>query len=751
MEALYITLIAVLFMLAISDLVVGVSNDAVNFLNSAIGVRVAKLRVIMLVAALGILVGATFSSGMMEVARSSIFHPQHFFFQEIMIIFLAVMIADVILLDLFNTFGMPTSTTVSIVFELFGAAVAISLFKITGSDGGTLGQYINSEKALAIISGILLSIIIAFTVGAVVQWLVRLVFTFNFDKTYRWFGAIWGGFSITAIVYFLLIKGAKGSSLITPETLAWIQAHTISILVYSFISLSVILQLLILLFRINILRIIVLAGTFALAMAFAGNDLVNFIGVPLAGLASFKAYLSGGGISPESFSMESLSGTVQTPTTYLLIAGAVMVITLWTSKKARSVTKTSLDLGRQEEGDERFHSSAVARILVRMAVSTSTLLSHLIPPAVKQWIESRFDLSQAKHSRYYDPSLSFDLVRASANLVVASILIAFATSLKLPLSTTYVTFMVAMGSSLSDKAWDRESAVYRITGVLTVVTGWFFTAFSAFALAFILASIIHWGGIALIFLLCGLAIFTVIKTQLFFRKKQKEVSSRELQREGIDDNSIVEKCSQNLHRILGQTSTIYELTINGLIKEKRSKLKKAMQASNELYKQTKSYKNQIHHTIDKLEKDSVETGHYYVQVVDYLRHISKTTDSLIRPILDHVSNNHKPLITEQQEDISQILNLVSTYIETLKEIQSTAAFSRIKEDLQEQLEHITEQLGGLKKKQLKLIKKKAVGTRNSMLYLEILEETQNLVVEMYNLAKAQRDFVDYKNRRSPFV
>ncbi len=745
MEALYITLIAILFVLAISDLVVGVSNDAVNFLNSAIGVKVAKLRTIMIVAALGIFVGATFSNGMMEVARSGIFHPQQFYFNEIMIIFLSVMIADVILLDLFNTFGMPTSTTVSIVFELFGAAVAISLFKIAGDDGGTLGQYINSEKALAIISGILLSIIIAFTIGAIIQWIIRFIFSFNFDRTYKWFGAIWGGFSITSIVYFLLIKGAKGSSLITPDILHQIESNTLTILISCFAAFTIVLQLLVSLFRVNILRIIVLVGTFALAMAFAGNDLVNFIGVPLAGLASFKAFIAGGGISPDSFTMEALTDTVQTPTSYLLIAGAIMVITLWTSKKARSVTKTSLDLGRQEEGDERFQSSAVARILVRMSVSTSNLFSRVMPAPAKQWIHSRFDVSKAKESKYYDPTLSFDLIRASANLVVASILIAFATSLKLPLSTTYVTFMVAMGSSLSDKAWDRESAVYRITGVLTVVAGWFFTAFSAFTLSFVLASIIYWGGVPLIFLLCTLAVFAVVKTQLFFRKKQSEISKENKIRDTMDDSSILETCCNNLDDVLAKIDNIYERAISGLIKEKRSRLKKALKETEAVSKQTKGYKNNVHYTIDKLEQDSVETGHYYVQVVDYLRKISKTTDNIIRPIFTHVDNNHKPLLSEQQKDISEVQQAVSNYINTLRSLHSKGEFKCIKEALK-QLFKIKETLNGLKKKQLKMIKKKVVGTRNSMLYLELIEETKNLLTDLHGLIKAERDFVNYKKK-----
>ncbi|MCK4749357.1 MAG: inorganic phosphate transporter, partial [Bacteroidales bacterium] len=572
METYYIVIIVILFVFAISDLVVGVSNDAVNFLNSALGSKAAPFRVVMVIAALGIIIGVTFSSGMMEVARKGIFHPEMFYFKEIMIIFLAVMMTDMILLDIFNTIGLPTSTTVSIVFELLGAAVAITIIKVTGMGEGmeSVGEYINSSKALAIISGILLSVVVAFIVGAIVQYLVRMAFSFNYEKTYKYFGALWGGIAISAITYFILIKGAKGSSFMNPQSVLWIKTNTAWILLISFVGWGLLLQLLMSIFRINILKIIVLIGTFALAMAFAGNDLVNFIGVPLAGLESFKAFAASSVSDPGLFSMESLSAAVRTPTILLLLAGIVMVATLWLSRKAKSVAKTELNLSRQDAGSERFQSSLIARHLVRNAIGTANIFKIVLPRRLMKRVDRRFD-QKAANKRMRKEGLSFDLIRASVNLVVASVLVAFGTSQKLPLSTTYVTFMVVMGTSFADRAWGRESAVNRITGVITVIGGWFLTAFSAFTGAFLVALIIHFGGMPAIGILTLLAVFFLYKTTTHHRKRRKEeellneVGILQSQEDGLN---IFESCNITVVSSIITISKLYFLTIDGFINEK---------------------------------------------------------------------------------------------------------------------------------------------------------------------------------------
>jgi len=494
MDSMYLVLVAVLFALAISDLIVGVSNDAVNFLNSAIGSKAASIKVVMALAALGVLVGAVFSSGMMEIARKGIFHPEMFSFSEIIVIFIAVMVTDVILLDTFNTFGLPTSTTVSIVFELLGAAVAVSIVKISGNADQTmaeLGTYINTSKALAIISGILLSVVIAFSVGAIIQYFARLLFTFQYKKNLKFFGALFGGLSLTVITYFMLIKGIKGASFMDVATKDYITDNALFLLSISFVGWTFVLQMLYWLFNVNPLKIVVLAGTFSLAMAFAGNDLVNFIGVPLGGLQAYDLFSAVPGADPDTFMMTGLTGKAQSPTWILLLAGVVMMITLYTSSKAKAVVKTSVDLSRQGEGSERFESSFMSRMVVRSAKNLNSSISRVLPQGVRNSIDNRF---QAPDEPVEGVPVAFDLIRASSNLVVASILIAIGTSLKLPLSTTYVTFMVAMGTSLADRAWGRDSAVYRITGVLSIIGGWFFTAFAAFTLAFLMALLFTFGG-----------------------------------------------------------------------------------------------------------------------------------------------------------------------------------------------------------------------------------------------------------------
>ncbi|MBN2347490.1 MAG: inorganic phosphate transporter [Bacteroidales bacterium] len=748
MEIFYIVIVAVLFILAISDLVVGVSNDAVNFLNSAIGSKAAPFRLIMIIAAAGILIGTTFSSGMMEVARKGIFHPEQFYFSEIMIIFLAVMITDVILLDLFNTFGLPTSTTVSIVFELLGAAVGVAIIKISHSPEGinSMGDYINSERALLIISGILLSVIIAFSVGAIVQYFSRLMFSFNYNKSLKWLGSIWGGLAITAITYFILLKGAKGISFLSSENLTWIQEHSMLILGWSFLFWTVLMQLLIWLFKINILKIIVLVGTFALAMAFAGNDLVNFIGVPLAGFESFKAFIASSGFSPETFAMDALQAKVKTPTLFLLLAGIIMVITLWLSKKARSVVKTSINLSDQNVVEERFESSVLARSLVRQSIFVGNFFRKIIPNPLQKKIEKRFDPAYFKKTVKKDKEIAFDLVRASVNLVVASILIAFATSLKLPLSTTYVTFMVAMGTSLADGAWDRESAVYRITGVITVIGGWFFTALSAFSAALVIALLISWGGMIAIAALIMLAVFFIYKTHVLHKKRTESEKKTELEIRSdaaLDGESVYQNCTTSVVATLLAVSEIYKIILTGLINEKRKKLKKALKDVKSLNKEVKALKKNIHNTIRRIEEEeSVESGNYYVQILDYLREIVHCVTYISNPVFDHVDNNHAPLLNYQSEDLKNLSAKTENYYSRLIQIITKNSYKQTDQSIALMYE-LVEDISKFKKKHLKQIKKDSISTRISLLYLDVLSESKNLLLYSNNLLKAFRDFAEY--------
>jgi len=742
MESIYLLIVIVLVILAVSDLVVGVSNDAVNFLNSAIGAKAAPVMVIMIIASLGIIVGATFSSGLMEVARKGIFHPDQFFFSEIMIIFLAVMLTDIILLDFFNTFGLPTSTTVSIVFELLGAAVAVSLIKIGGNEDtmADLGKYINSEKALAIISGILLSVFVAFLVGAIVQFITRIVFSFQYEKKLRFFGSIWGGICITAITYFILIKGAKGSSIISPEMLDWIKSNTVLIIAYCFVGWTVLLQLLHWAFKFNIPKFIILVGTFALAMAFAGNDLVNFIGVPLAGLEAYKEYLS---VGHAHFPMVALTEKIQTPTFLLLAAGAVMTVTLWLSKKAMSVTRTELSLARQVEGEERFGSTLLSRSIVKFAVNVNTGIGKIIPQKTLKFLNNRF--ATPKFEKKTKDAASFDLLRASSNLTVASILIAFATSLKLPLSTTYVTFMTAMGTSLADRAWGRESAVYRVTGVFTVIGGWFLTAITAFSVAALFAVLIHYTGYIGITILVLIAISLVVRTHIFFKKKEKEISKREAEssdEQVLNGENIISKCSITVSETIKAIPPIIQNSFNGLTSEDLKKLRKVTKKVKDVNKQSKYLKDNLHSTISKLEEDSIETGHYYVQVLDYLREIAHCLTYITRPIFDHVDNNHKRITEDQIAELSDLSEAISQLISKILDIVKNDDFDNV-EDVLNYQQQMLDAIEKLKKKQIKRIKNNEVGTRNSILYLGIMDEVKNLTLYVVNLLKSHRDFIIY--------
>ena len=747
MENVYLIIVVVLFALAISDLVVGVSNDAVNFLNSAFGSKAAPKWLIFLMAGLGVLIGATFSSGMMEVARKGIFHPDMFVFSEIMVIFLAVMITDIILLDMFNTFGMPTSTTVSIVFELLGSAVAVSLVKIK-SLGGSLSElstYINSEKALAIITGILLSVLIAFTVGAIVQYITRLVFTFNYSKNMKYFGALFGGFAITAITYFILIKGIDGSAfaeikVANGEKLGeWVVAHTGKLLLYSFVIWVVLIQLLKWLFNIKVLKITVLIGTFALAMAFAGNDLVNFIGVPLAGYNSFKAWITAGATAPDAFSMEMLAGKVGTPTFMLLISGLIMISTLIFSKKAQSVVNTSLDLSRQNEGTERFNSNRVARVIVRSSTSFQKTLDKIVPPAITRKIHSRFEPVSTASPNPDAPS--FDKIRASVNLLVASVLIAIGTSYKLPLSTTYVTFMVAMGTSLSDRAWGRDSAVYRISGVFAVIGGWFLTAIIAFSVAAVVAWIISIGGMLMIAVFVAVAVFMVIRTHMLFKKRSamEVVDEDDTITEKDETEKVMEKCRKQVVKSITMANKIYSESIDSFLKEERSQLKESLSLKDNLNKKSKKQKNKVLNTISKIEED-VDSGHFYVQVVDYQRELAHSLNFLVEPLFEHVNNNHKPFIQSQIDEFANLKSEINKFFNFAVELVKGNKFNQIT-DLIKQRDEILVLLEKMEIAQIKRIKAREINTRNSVLFFNTISETKNMLLHAINLIKSHRDFI----------
>lgn len=747
MENVYLILVIILFVLAIFDLVVGVSNDAVNFVNSAVGAKAAPFKVIMAVAALGIFIGATFSRGMMEIARKSMFHPEMFFFEEVMIILLAVMITDVILLDLFNAFGMPTSTTVSIVFELLGAAVGVALIKVANNPEVPMSEYINSAKSLAIIAGILISVVISFTAGAIIQYITRAIFSFNYEKRFKYLGSLWGGFAITVTTYFLLVKGADGSSFMTDEVKAWIKGNSNTIFLFSFIGWTVILQVCRWLFKINILKFTILVGTFALAMAFAGNDLVNFIGVPIAGLDSYLHYLNTPGARPDTLLMSFLSEPAQTETYILLAAGLVMVITLFTSKKARRVIKTEVDLGRQSEGEERFGSSFFARSLVRGSLSLSKSVSKFVPAVIKNYLDKQFEQPDRDMAAVKKGAPAFDLLRASVNLVIASILIASATSLKLPLSTTYVTFMVAMGSSLSDRAWDRDSAVYRITGVLSVIGGWFFTAFSAFTVTFLVAIALSYGGLWVLFGMLALVIFILSKSHLLNKSQDSEqIIDNEAEFEEIDgfivSEKVQEQCKLNVTDVLTNVSEYYARTLKAFEREDRKLLKDTAKQVNALSLRSKKMRSNIYKTVRRLQEENIDSGLYYVQVLDYLRETAQCLTFITNPCWDHLNNNHKPFTDEQFADFRSLQLRVKNIIDDSVEMIESGDFTEIEKVLKAQ-SVILEQIRNLRKTQLKRIKKEKSGTKVSMLYLGVLHETQSMMLHLVNLVKANRDFAAY--------
>jgi len=626
------------------------------------GSRVAPRYVIMTVASLGILAGVTFSSGMMEVARKGIFHPKLFLMPELMAMFLAVMIANVIILDLFNTFGLPTSTTVSIVFGLLGAAVAVSLMKIhiSGESYITLVEYINSSKALAIILGIILSVVFAFIFGVVAQFVTRILFTFDYTKKLKRYSGIWGGIALSIITYFILIKGAKGTSFLTSETIAWINTHTWTILFINFLFFAFIFQLLALFTRINILKPIVLIGTFALAMAFAANDLVNFIGVPLAGLSAYKVAASAA--DPLATTMEALLKPIQSNTLLLLLAGGIMMATLWVSRKARTVTSTGVDLGRQDEGFERFGSSTLSRIVIGLGYNVFEFTRKVTPLSIRRYISIRLDPSAYKFFPTADGKIpSFDLIRASVNLIVASALISFATSLKLPLSTTYVTFMVAMGTSLADQAWGRESAVYRITGVMTVISGWFFTAFAAFSVSFIFALLISMFKLVAIICLLIFAFVFVLNTFRYHSKKEKEISEIEaFTLKSVNNADTAVRISfEQTAQFLKAISDNLVISFEAAISDDRERLKSSKNKEDQIQKWSNIIIESIFDTLFLLQKTDLDDARRYSSTIDSLQAIAESHRDIVIRMSDHFENYHTGFLDDQKKELRHLKTLLS--------------------------------------------------------------------------------------------
>ncbi|WP_304247698.1 inorganic phosphate transporter [Parabacteroides gordonii] len=748
METFYLFLVIFLFVLAVFDLSVGVSNDAVNFLNSAIGSRAASFKVIMVIAAIGIFVGASLSNGMMDIARHGIYQPQHFFFSEIMCILLAVMLTDVVLLDIFNSLGMPTSTTVSLVFELLGGTVAIALVKIAHSDGALqLGNLLNTDKAFTVILAIFLSVAIAFFFGTVVQYLSRLIFTFNYKKHTKYFIALFGGLAATSIIYFMLIKGLKESAFMDGELKTLIYSNTDKVVWGAFIFFTILMQVLHWL-KVNVFKVIVLMGTFALALAFAGNDLVNFIGVPLVGYSSYIDLMAQGGTTTtDTFLMGSLLAPAQTPWYFLVGSGLVMVIALATSKKAHSVVKTSLDLARQSEGNESFGTSPVARMLVRTCNNASSTLLSVVPPRVKDWIDSRFNNDEI----ILEDRASFDLVRASVNVVLSGLLIALGTSLKLPLSTTYVAFMVAMGSSLADRAWGRESAVYRITGVLSVIGGWFITAGAAFTICFLVAIIIYFGGIAAMAAMVGLAVYMLIRSQVAYKKKlKKEALKEEVNttvaklRDTTDSHEALslfrEHSREELNAVLLFAADALDRSVHGFMNENLRELRKVLNEVEEKKVHLKQVKRVGTLGVTHLEHDiAVEKGLYYYQGNDFASEIIFSIRRLTEPSKEHVDNNFSPLSEVQKGDFSKMTESIIAYLKRSASMIEKNDYHRLDDVVAESVT-LTNQLTALKKGELKRIQGQSGSTKVSMVYLNMVQEAQNVVSFTANLVKVSRKF-----------
>ena len=735
---------AILAILAVSGLYVGVTNDAVNFLNSAIGSKAAKMRTILIVASVGIIIGAMTSSGMMEVARSGMFNPALFTFKEVMMLYVGVMIANVMLLDLYNSLGLPTSTTVSLIFCLLGSAVAVSLYKITTDEAITfsmLSQFINTSRAMGIVSAILLSVVLAFICGTIVMYLSRIIFSFRYVKMLRRFGALWCGASLTSIVYFALFKGLK-NVLSQSAFIGWINDHLALALLICWVFCSLLLFFL-QLFKVNILRVNILAGTFALALAFAGNDLVNFIGVPIAGFDAFAEAKTAMGMN-ESLIMSSLAEPEKANVLYILAAGLIMVVTLWTSSKSMQVSQTEISLSAQGDDISPNQSSSIfSRTLVRGAINIVHFFGRMTSQKSKEFVESRFEYADIEHS-----GAPYDMIRATVNLTTSALLIALATSLKLPLSTTYVCFMVAMGSSLADRAWGRESAVYRITGVMTVIMGWFVTAIGGFLIALAVGALLMWGGWIAFGLLSALCVYMLIHSNVKSAKKKDEEDDTKEKHHTVKlspNDSVSETVMSLVDNTITNSTRIYNRTLIALMKENRRALKDLMTEAAEMYDRIHGLKYSIASTLRRTYDSDMNLSLYYVQVVDYLNEMTKSLVHITRPSFEHIDNNHEGLTRTQTEDLISVNTDVDVIYQRILYMLSSGDYSDIDHvlDMRDQL---FIRIAELTKLELVRIHEGTSNSKAGMLYLNILAETKTMVLQSRNLLKSQRYYMEEEGK-----
>lgn len=738
MSDIYIYMLIILAGLAITDLVVGVSNDAVNFLNSAIGSKAINFKTIMIIASIGIAFGAMSSSGMMEVARKGIFVPGEFFFDEVMIIFMAVMITDILLLDFFNSIGLPTSTTVSIVFELLGAAVCMSIIKINANDAESLldlGKYIASDTAIEIILGILLSVVVAFIIGGLVQFFSRLLLTFDYEGRPPFLAALFGGISLTSLFYFIIFKGLKGADLgVVTEFIGSTDVYTfIGVTFFFWTAFSFVYVFLI---KWDVYKLIIILGTFGLAMAFAGNDLVNFIGVPIGAYQAWE-YAEGTGLKASEINMSFLSGKLPSNKLLLVAAGLVMVATLWFSSKAQAVVKTSVDLARQDSGTERFQSNFLSRILVRYSIVAADGVQRILPNSVSNYISSRFEkLPVLEVVPKHADKPAFDYVRASVNLMVASVLISVATSYKLPLSTTYVTFMVAMGTSLADRAWGTESAVYRIAGVLNVIGGWFFTAFSAFTAAAVFAYLIYLGGMYAVVALVTLAVLLIIRSFIGHKKSQQEqkVTDQLQKAESKTIQGIIDESSDNVATVFKRSKRIYKNTLDGLIAQDLAILKASKKESKKLSGEIDDLRNNIFFFIKNLDEHNLGASKFYIDVLGNLQDVSQSLDYISKASTTHISNNHKSLKFTQIKDLKEIILRIHEIFNDAQEIFANKDFGSLSSIILEQREliHLVDEKIN---KQVKRTKDDEESPKNTTLYFSLLLETRDLMNETIQIVE----------------
>lgn len=733
-------------MLAIFDLLVGVSNDAVNFMNSAVGAKVARYRTIIIVAAVGVFAGAILSNGMMDIARHGIFQPANFSFYEIMCILLAVMVTDVVLLDVFNTLGLPTSTTVSMVFELLGGTFILAILKIIGDETGllSLGDMMNTEKALSVIMGIFLSVAIAFIAGTLVQYISRIIFSFNYKKHLSWTIGIFGGISVTSLSYFVLIKGLKSAPFMSAESLAWIDQNTTLLVAGCFVFFTLLMQILHWC-KVNVFRIIVLLGTFALALAFAGNDLVNFIGVPLAGFSAYTDYVANSnGAGIHDFMMSSLMSSAKTPAIFLLASGIIMVYALATSKKAKNVIKTSVDLARQEEGDEMFGSSALARTIVRRATTINEFMVKVIPVGMRRWIDSRFN----KDEVILENGAAFDMVRAAVNLVLSGLLIIIGTTMKLPLSTTYVTFIVAMGSSLADRAWGRESAVYRITGMLSVIGGWFITAFVAFTICALVTAIMFYTSFVGMFIFICVAVFLLVRSNIKYSKKEKAEQQDDTFKRMMASKDKAEVLSllrlhvkETLTDYINYTEQAYMQVTDGFINEDLKQLKKVMSSTDDQKKMLKKRRRKEILGLRRIPIPiAIEKNTWFHLGSNSCEQMLYCLKRICEPCKEHVDNNFNPIskdcITEFlpiREELCQLMDRTQTVIENNNYAEA--------DDILVKGDALKNKISALRKQQMNRMQEAdSTSLKASMVYLNILQESQELVSIWRHLLRASRFF-----------